>query len=263
MNKIIIFNLIIAVLSIIINNCSSKKPDVCYLIEEKVIKDFPADSVPFFNRPQKIKVQDTNIFILDERNQRIVVFDNNFKYLNQIGRKGNGPGEFIFPTSFQVFKDFVYVADAANYRIEVMCSDGKYIRNFRPQFPLLQGLAFSINSRGNLFFNHPMSDHLIKVYNEYGDVVDGFGELVNHTDPMFKISLNNAHIEIDEYDNIYVSFVMIPTLRKYDKNKKLLWERDLTIYPEIQEMHNFFIKKKEKNPEQKHNIFILSKDIYY
>lgn len=56
---------------------------------------------------------------------------------------------------------------------------------------------------------------------------------------------------------------MIPTLRKYDKNKKLLWERDLTIYPEIQEMHDFNIKKKENNPEYKYNILILSKDIYY
>jgi hypothetical protein len=261
MNKIIIFNLIIAVLSIIFNNCSSKKPEVCYLIKEKVIKNFPADSVPFFNRPQKIKIQDSKIFILDERNQRIVVFDYNFKYLNQIGRKGRAPGEFIFPASFQVFKDFVYVPDAANYRIDVMALDGKYIRSFRSQFPPLQGLAFCINSNGNLFFNHPMSDHLIKVYNEYGDVVDGFGELVNNTDPMFRISLNYAHIEVDEYDNIY--FVMIPILRKYDKNKRLLWERDLTIYTEIQEMHDFIIKKREKNPEQKYNVFYLSKDIYY
>ncbi|MDI6730262.1 MAG: BF3164 family lipoprotein [Candidatus Altarchaeum sp.] len=239
------------------------KPEVHYLVQETAVKYFGADSLPFFSRPQKIKITNDKIFVLDQKHHRILIFDHNFNHIKQIGRKGRGPGEFILPASFQVFKDLVYVADAANYRFDIISTDGKYIRSFRPQYPIFQDLTFCIDSRGYLFINHPMSENLITVYNELGEIVNGIGKLVDEKDPRFKITINYAHIEIDEYDNIYVSFLMLPILRKYDKTGKLLWEKDLTNYTEIREMSDFFINKRETKPDQKYNVFSLSKDVYY
>ena len=227
------------------------------------LKYFPADSVPYFNRPQKIKCVGEYIYILDERNQRILRFDNNFNYINQIGREGRGPGEYLYPTTFQIFKDTIYIADVSNYRIDLRFVDGKYIRSFRPKYPLLSDISLGVNSNGNLFINHPMSNNLVTCYDNSGEIVKSFGDLIDDNDPMKKISINNAHIEVGENDNIYVSFVMVPVLRKYDKNGQLLWERDLTKYSEIKEMNDFFIKKTQENPEMKYNVYFISKDIYY
>lgn len=239
------------------------EPEIHYLVKETAIKYFGADSIPFFSRPCKIKITNDKIFVLDQNHQRIVIFDYNFFYIKQIGNKGRGPGEFILPASFEVFKELVYVADAANYRFDIISTEGKYIHSFRPKYPIFQNFTFCIDSKGNLLINHPMSEKLITVYNNFGEIVNAFGELVDEKDPRLKITINSAHIAVDEYDNIYISFIMLPILRKYDKTGKLLWEKDLTNYPEIREMYDFIIKKRENNPDQKYNIFYLSKDVYY
>ncbi len=258
MNKI---NFLIIIIFLI--SACSEQTDIHYLVETKDVSNFPADSIPFFSKPEKLIIKENKIFVLDGSNQRIVIFDKDFNYLNQIGRKGAGPGEFISPSSFEVFKDILYVYDASKFRIDVITLDGEYLRSFRPKYQLFAKSSFCINSLGKLFINHPLGNNLITVYDEYGEVIESFGNIIENPDPYLKISMNNVFVAIDEHDNIYASFVMLPILRKYDKNKNLLWEKDLSKYNEIKQMHDFIVKKRENNPEQKYNLFYLSKDIYY
>jgi hypothetical protein len=66
-----------------------------------------------------------NIFIADGyTNSRVVKYDKNGRYLNSIGTKGTGPGQFNTPHSIQTDANGnVYVADRGNRRIQVLSND--------------------------------------------------------------------------------------------------------------------------------------------
>lgn len=60
---------------------------------------------------------------------RISVFDQNLNYLHEIGRFGQGDGEFSRPQSILIDGDDLYVTDACNHRIAVFKTDGSFVRN--------------------------------------------------------------------------------------------------------------------------------------
>jgi len=62
-------------------------------------------------------------------NDRITVFDPDGKFLYQIGKFGQGPGEFSRPQSMVIDGDTIYVTDACNHRICVFKTDGTFVRN--------------------------------------------------------------------------------------------------------------------------------------
>jgi DNA-binding beta-propeller fold protein YncE len=60
---------------------------------------------------------------------RISVFDQDCKYLYEIGRFGQGDGEFSRPQSMLIEKDTIYLTDASNHRLCVFKTDGTWVRN--------------------------------------------------------------------------------------------------------------------------------------
>jgi sugar lactone lactonase YvrE len=71
-----------------------------------------------------------NIYILDAANSRIQKFGPDGNYLATIGRKGQGPGEFIFPDAIAFDKDGnLVVADSAQTRIHVIIDGGRDVRS--------------------------------------------------------------------------------------------------------------------------------------
>jgi len=73
-----------------------------------------------------------NIYVLDRGNCRVQVFDSTGYYLNTIGKKGKGPGEFMVPLRIIILNDTVYVSDVSTNRITKFNRKGKYITSFNP-----------------------------------------------------------------------------------------------------------------------------------
>lgn len=90
-----------------------------------------------------------NIYILDAGNHRVQKFDKNGNYLQTIGRKGQGPGEFVGPSNvFINSQDNLYVSEGR--RIQIFNSSG----NFMKSIPLENAISdFYVDSRGNIFAN--------------------------------------------------------------------------------------------------------------
>jgi DNA-binding beta-propeller fold protein YncE len=63
---------------------------------------------------------------------RVRAFDaRSGKHLFDIGKRGNGPGEFNLPRDTAIGKDGqLYVVDGGNFRIQVFDRDGKYLNSF-------------------------------------------------------------------------------------------------------------------------------------
>ncbi len=92
-----------------------------------------------FSRIRDVKVDEQgNIYILDQRNYRIQVFNENGEYSLTIGKKGQGPGEFMMCLSIDLDDEGrIY---AMNYRpARILCfkKDGTYERDISLGTPML------------------------------------------------------------------------------------------------------------------------------
>lgn len=84
-------------------------------------------------KPTGVYVDEKNrVWVADTHYYRIIVFDRDGKELFRFGSRGNGPGEFIFPTAIARDVDGnVYISEyGGNDRINKFTPDLKYIRSF-------------------------------------------------------------------------------------------------------------------------------------
>jgi hypothetical protein len=86
-----------------------------------------------------------DIYVVDDGNTRIQVFDKQGQYLRTIGRRGQGPGEFRSPGGVFIndLNGEIYVPDLRS--IKVFASNGDYLRTISLKSFML---SYCINSRG-------------------------------------------------------------------------------------------------------------------
>ena len=135
-------------------------------------------------RPQMFVVdQKENIYIADYQDQSIKVFDPNGKYIQTIGRKGEGPGEFSIIGYLTFLPDErLMVMDLEARRISLFDSDSKYIESHhwaeRPG-----GLIYATESTCLLTVytfegDNPLEDMklYVKEFDFQGNEIISFGE---------------------------------------------------------------------------------------
>jgi sugar lactone lactonase YvrE len=88
---------------------------------------------------------------------RIEVFSLKGEHLRTIGKRGEGPGEFNFPSALTVGPDRkLYVADKLNFRVQIFDPEGKFLdqfgeigRGMAGKFDKIRGMAF--DAFGNFY----------------------------------------------------------------------------------------------------------------
>jgi DNA-binding beta-propeller fold protein YncE len=86
-----------------------------------------------FDQPTDVVVApDGDIFVTDShrngKNNRVVKFDRNGKFLKEWGRKGSGPGELSEPHTIAMdSRGRLFVGDRENNRIQIFDQDGKLL----------------------------------------------------------------------------------------------------------------------------------------
>lgn len=96
-----------------------------------------------------------NIYVLDRGNFRIQKFDHNGQYLQTIGKKGQGPGEFERPARlFLDTQDNIYVTDGGprieGRMIKIFNNRGEFVQVVRLENPISD---FYVDSEGNILAN--------------------------------------------------------------------------------------------------------------
>ncbi len=91
-----------------------------------------------------------NIYVNDWDRKRIQKFDPQGQYLLTIGRKGQGPGEFVNAWNPRFDKHGnLYVFDLGNHRISFFTTEGEYLRQI--SFP--QGMSIHYINSSGLYFS--------------------------------------------------------------------------------------------------------------
>ena len=117
------------------------------------------------------------IYVADDLNWRISVFDGSGRLLRRLGRRGQGPGEFESPWSLAVDRlDSLFVWDGALARISVFGPDFRFARSFAaPGRWTVSG--FSVRPDGTLLVGGfaPGAAGSIHVLSRQGRLLRSFG----------------------------------------------------------------------------------------
>lgn len=150
-------------------------------LEEDLSIGNEEDKNYIFYRVRDIELDNQrNIYVLDAGNYRIQKFDKSGNYLQTIGRKGQGPGEFETPYSFFIdFQNNLYISEGR--KIQIFKNSGKYIRSI----PLTSRIYdFFIDSQGNIIAHSFLSDgefsqNVILKFDSKGKIIEKMAEFLD------------------------------------------------------------------------------------
>lgn len=122
-----------------------------------------------------ISADGQKLYIVDTPSCQIHVTTLKGKYLNSIGKRGNGDGEFNRPTFMDIGSDGkLYVSDSMNHRVQVLDKDGNFISKFGQigqeigSFGSPRGI--SLDSQNNIYVSDTMFNNM-QIFNQNGELL--------------------------------------------------------------------------------------------
>ena len=94
---------------------------------------FRGESETAFDGPTAVAIAPNgDIFVSDDRNNRVVKFSRDGKFIKAWGKRGSGPGEFNVPYTLAFdSRGRLYVGDRFNSRIQIFDQDGNYLEEWK------------------------------------------------------------------------------------------------------------------------------------
>ncbi len=138
-------------------------------------------SLSGFERPTGLALNRTlgQLFVVDTKAQQIHVFNNTGDRLFSFGRRGEGNGEFNFPTNICLDdRGNIYVTDSMNFRVQVFDPKGNFLSRFGKagdgpgRFSKPRGIA--VDSDGHVYVSDASFDN-IQIFNVEGQILLYFG----------------------------------------------------------------------------------------
>jgi DNA-binding beta-propeller fold protein YncE len=122
--------------------------------------------------------QKSIIYVSDTYSHDIKVFSDDGKLLRTIGQRGEGDGEFNFPTHLTFADNQLYVTDTLNSRIQVFDADGKLVKKIGKLGlnvgNLVRPKGVAVDNASNIYVIESLYDQLL-VFNKQGETLLGIG----------------------------------------------------------------------------------------
>lgn len=119
------------------------------------------------------------LYVVDTVAMRVVVLNSEGQLLNRIGKPGDGPAEFNYPTHIAVAGDgTLWVVDSLNFRVQHLGPSGKFLLAFggpgdrAGAFDKPKGIA--VDSRGRILVVEGRNDR-VQAYDSQGQLLFTFG----------------------------------------------------------------------------------------
>ncbi len=86
----------------------------------------------YFKRPTGLAVDRSSrrIYLTDTLQHSVYVVSTSGTIERSWGRRGDGPGDFNFPTAVALADDRVFVLDSMNFRVQAFTREGSYLNSF-------------------------------------------------------------------------------------------------------------------------------------
>ena len=162
------------------------------------------------------------IYLTDSLDYSVKKFNDKGVLIKKAGRKGQGPGEFMFPVLIECSQGLIYVADQTMPGIQVFDSDLKFKTRLHFNFLLFDLKASSNNSIYGLSLflaGEPPIAHID------ADVTKNIS--LSTMSPGASIIKRSGKFDIDGEGNIYFAASFEDKIEKYDKYLKKIWQKNL------------------------------------
>jgi len=185
-------------------------------------KDEANDNQLFYGVSDVFSDKDDNLYVVEEGNRRVQVFDKKGIYLRTIGAAGQGPGEFMAPIAGGCFGENVYIADEETQKILVFNrKDGTFRYGFK-----LDGRPsdLCVNQVGDLLIGYMTSNgQIIHKYNAQGVCTASFGKLDDKYNALIYFN-KICSLTLDNDGNLYVGYHYLNLVQKYNPGGELICE---------------------------------------
>jgi len=144
-----------------------------------------AEADKIFQRPVGIAIDNTpahagRIFVADAKLHQLLVFSPDGLLTSRVGQRGDGPGEFNFPTYLAIDPDgTLYVSDSLNFRIQQFDPELHFLRQIGKKGDMpgyfAQPKGVATDSQGHLYVVDSQFEN-VQVYNNQGQVLMDLGQ---------------------------------------------------------------------------------------
>lgn len=184
-----------------------------------------------------MKIDDDKIFIFDERQYKVFIFNTNGNFITKIGRLGKGPGEMVGPTGFTLDreKNQVEILDAPSTKTLVYDYNGNYLKTLQSVY--IYGFEKLDSSKYlGYSYNYPITTDkkLVKAdligFDEQGKIIKEFPKIRNIPDGISSVMSN---LTLDNEGNAYLIPIFETRLFKIDKNFNIAKTWDIVFDTKI------------------------------
>ena len=202
----------------------------------------------FFYRPSDmcLDFDRSLIYIADSGNDRVLAFDFLGKFLAVIGRRGQGPAEFISPSGLFVFEDGrLAVADFDNNRIQIFDKDAEFSESISTKNVRVADMIFkddrlytisTFGSSGYVLDRSSEKDTqpLVTVFNSQGDLIQSFSvDSFPESHPFLRAIKHRVCMALSDNGRLYLPHFAMNAIHVFDlRGRKILeFDRDLPFKP--------------------------------
>ena len=117
---------------------------------------------------------DGTVWVSDTGNHRVIAFDPNLQNPRTFGKKGSGPGEFMFPIGIGIdaFGN-VFVADCGNRRVVLLATDGRFKTDWPvPGWEPFGDSYLEADADGSLYVTDPGKSQALLRFDRMGHLVE-------------------------------------------------------------------------------------------
>lgn len=205
---------------------NAKKLEDVFMLEKIITLEGRKDS--FVSSVYSTKITSSGDILIISMNSGktdVLIFDKNGKFIKTLGRKGNGPGEYLKPVSLAEDSDGnIYLVDTDSRKIHIY--NNKYIYRESINYYCLNRFIH-LDSKKNmyLYLGVPIPEiqpfYCIVKYNRNGKKLAEFASLPEEVNKQ-KYFIFSDCIAIDNSDNIFESNAYMPYVRKYTSNGEII-----------------------------------------
>lgn len=163
-------------------------------------------------------ISTNQIWVVETGAHRISILDISGNRIKTFGQRGNGPGEFNYPTSIcNGPNGNTYIVDALNYRVQIFDAEGNFIFEFGENgngtgfFASPKGIA--TDSYGNIYVVDALF-HTVQIFDNRGNFLYNFGTQGRDINQFWMPS----GIFIDKNNHIYIADSYNSRVQIFDLN---------------------------------------------
>lgn len=210
---------------------AEKKPVLEMLNSVKTIPSKASDL--YLASPTKMQMdEEGNIFVIDQKLSSIMQFDSSGDAVRQIGRQGQGPGEFKLPHSFVYNSGKLFIVDQGNKRVQIVKVSGEFISSFK-MYRIIDEIVYTgerIIGQED-FMSHELGIfRLLSAFDLEGKRVRGFGQPIGDVLGIPGLPPDASNVRIRVYKGkIYVIYRYYPILQIYSQDGEILETHKLAV----------------------------------